>query len=87
MKTKNETNGPGVCICWAFIESTIRVTLGSDKIIKYKYNYTIQIYSGITTGRVLDGKLLHTKILDLIHLNLSTDFHEDFSPIYGAQMN
>ena len=46
------------------------------------YNHVIQIYSGITSGRVLDGELLYTKILEV---NLSAFayrlFHEDFSPI------
>ena len=28
-------------------------------------NYIIQIYSGITSGRVLDGELLYTKILEV----------------------
>ena len=27
--------------------------------------YIIQIYSGITSGRVLDGELLYTKILEV----------------------
>ena len=27
--------------------------------------YIIQIYSGITSGRVLEGKLLYTKILEV----------------------
>ena len=29
------------------------------------YTYVIQIYSGITSGRVLDGELLYTKILEV----------------------
>ena len=29
------------------------------------YNYIIQIYSGNTSGRVLDGELLYTKILQV----------------------
>ena len=28
-------------------------------------DHIIQIYSGITTGRVLDGELLYTKILEV----------------------
>ena len=28
-------------------------------------NYTIHMYSGITSGRVLDGELLYTKILEV----------------------
>ena len=32
-----------------------------NKVIHLKY--ITQIYSGITSGRVLDGKLLYTKIL------------------------
>ena len=29
------------------------------------YQYTIHIYSEITSGRVLDGELLYTKILEV----------------------
>ena len=43
------------------------------------------MYSGITSGRVLDGELLYTKILEV---NLFTFayklFHRDFSPINGT---
>ena len=51
----------------------------------------IQIYSGITSGRVLNGELLYTKILEvnlyafafrLFHEDFAYKlFHEDFSPI------
>ena len=40
----------------------------------------IQIYSGITGGRVLDGELLHTKILEVNLFAFACRlFHEDFS--------
>ena len=44
------------------------------------------MYSGITSGRVLDGELLYTKILEV---NFSFAFayrllHKDFSSIDGA---
>ena len=43
----------------------------------------IQIYSGITSGRVLDGELLYTKILEVNLFAFAYRlFHEDFSPIY-----
>ena len=43
-----------------------------------------QIYSGITSGRVLDGELLHTKILEVNLFAFAYRlFHEDFSPIHG----
>ena len=46
-------------------------------------HYIIQIYSEITSGRVLDGELLHTEILEvnLFHFAYIL-FYEDFSPIY-----
>ena len=50
----------------------------------------IQIYSGITSGRVLDGELLYTKIAEVNLFALVSlfafayrRFHEDFAPIYG----
>ena len=44
--------------------------------------HTIHMYSGITSGRVLDGELLYTKILE-VHLFAFAYrlFHEDFSSI------
>ena len=48
-------------------------------------NYIIHIYSGITSGRVLDGELLYTKILEVNLFRFAYRlFYEDFSPIYGA---
>ena len=45
--------------------------------------YIIQIYSGITSGRVLDGELLYTEILEVnLFVFAYILFHEDFSPIY-----
>ena len=49
-------------------------------------NPIIQIYSGITSGRVLDGELLYTKILEVNLIAFAYRlFHADFSPIYGAE--
>ena len=46
----------------------------------------IQIYSGITSGRVLDGELLGTKILEVNLFAFAYRlFHEDFSPIFIKQ--
>ena len=47
------------------------------------------MYSGITSGRVLDGELLYTKILEVnLFANLLANayrlFHRDFSPINGT---
>ena len=43
---------------------------------------TIHMYSGITSGRVLDGELLYTKILEVnVFAFAYRLFHEDFSPI------
>ena len=45
----------------------------------------IQICSGITSGRVLNGELLYTKILEVDLFAFAYRlFHEDFSPINGA---
>ena len=42
----------------------------------------IQICSGITRGRVLNGELYAQRLQKLIYLHLSKDcFHEDFSSI------
>ena len=55
--------------------------------IKFLLN-TIHIYSGITSGRVLSGELLCTKILEV---NLFTFayrlFGRDFSPLDGTHCN
>ena len=49
-------------------------------IVKY---IIIQIYSGITYGRVLSGKLLYTQILEVnLFVSAYRLFHENFSPIY-----
>ena len=40
------------------------------------------MYSGITSGRVLDGELLYTKILEVNLFAFARRlFYEDFSPI------
>ena len=48
----------------------------------YIFNpYIIQICLGITSGRVLDGELLYTKILEVNLFAFACRlFHEDFSP-------
>ena len=48
----------------------------------YMYIHIIQIYSGITSGTVLDGELLYTKILENLFVFAYRLFHEDFSPIF-----
>ena len=43
------------------------------------------MYSGITSGRVLSGELLYTKILEVNLFAFAYRlFHRDFSPINGA---
>ena len=43
------------------------------------------MYSGITSGRVLDAELLYTKILEVNLFAFSyRPFHRDFSPISVA---
>ena len=45
----------------------------------------IHMYSGITSGRVLDGELLYTKILEgNLFAFAYRLFHIDFSPINGT---
>ena len=47
--------------------------------------HIIQIYSRITSGRVLGGGLLYTEILKVnLFVFAYRLFHEDFSPIYEA---
>ena len=54
----------------------------------YLFIYIIQIYSGITSGRVLDGELLYTAILEVNLLAFAYRlFHEDFSPISEGLVN
>ena len=49
-----------------------------------KFN-TIHMYSGITSGRVLDGELLYTKILEVNLFAFAYRlFHRDFSPLNGT---
>ena len=48
-------------------------------------NDIIQIYSGITSGRVLDGELLYTEILEVNLFAFAYRlFDEDFSPVNRA---
>ena len=46
------------------------------------------MYSEITSGRVLDGELLYTKILEVNLFAFAYRlFHRDFSPINGAMFH
>ena len=50
-----------------------------------KRHNTIHMYSGITSGRVLDGELLYTKILEVNLFAFAYRlFHEDFSSTNGT---
>ena len=43
------------------------------------------MHSGITSGRVLDGELLYTKILEVnLFASAYRLFYRDFSPINGT---
>ena len=53
------------------------ITFCSTKSIFIKLSYLIQICSGITSGRVLDGELLYTKILE-VNLTHPVDWREIF---------
>ena len=46
----------------------------------YIYIYTIHMYSGITSGRVLNGELLYTKILEVNLFAFATDCFVEISP-------
>ena len=47
--------------------------------------YTIHMYSGITSGRVLNGELLNTKILEVNLFAFAYRlFRRDFSPLDGT---
>ena len=52
----------------------------------YIYIYsTIHMYSGITSGRVLNGELLYTKILEVNLFAFAYRlFRRDFSPLDGT---
>ena len=51
------------------------------------YINTIHMYSGITSGRVLDGELLYTKILEVNLFAFAYRLvHEDFSSIDGTSI-
>ena len=45
------------------------------------FDAVIQIYSGITRGRVLIGELYTQRLQKLIYLFVYRLFHEDFSPL------
>ena len=48
--------------------------------------YITQIYSGITSGRMLNGELVYTKILEVNLFAFAYRlFHEDFTPINWTQ--
>ena len=49
---------------------------------------TIHMYSGITSGRVLNGELLYTKILEVNLFAFAYRlFRRDFSPLDGTYCN
>ena len=74
-----------VLIFGAFIHTSylyITLVFHREILILIKKSYIIQIYSGITSGRVLDGERLYTEILEgNIFAFAYRLFHEDFSPI------
>ena len=50
-------------------------------------NNTIHMYSGITSGRVLNGELLYTKILEVNLFAFAYRlFRRDFSPLNGRNL-
>ena len=74
-------------IHWSPIIWCENETIGSyaNKPMYIYNNNTIHMYSGITSGRVLDGELLYTKILEVNLFAFAYRlFHRDFSPINGT---
>ena len=52
----------------------------------YIYKHIFQIYSGITSGRVLNGELSYAKTLEVNLFAFGYRlFHGDFSPVYRFQ--
>ena len=78
----------GCSVTRSFCDKTILhcISIHCSKINKFKY--TIHVYSGITSGRVLDGALLYTKILEVNLFAFAYRlFHRDFSPLDGTFCN
>ena len=52
-----------------------------NNVVRYN-NHPIHMYSGITSGRVLNGELLYTKILEVNLFPFAYRlFRRDFSPL------
>ena len=70
-----------ISISWVgYNKAKIRVV----EFLRLSY-HTIHMYSGITSGRVLNGELLYTKILEVNLFAFAYRlFHRDFSPVNGA---
>ena len=63
------------------MRTAVQITLETCAIYIKAHNI-IQIYSGITSGRVPDGELLYTKILEVNLFAFAYRlFHEDFPSI------
>ena len=72
---ENEQFNPGFTFVWKLhnyaplVEHSQQLLVAIDSNSLYIYIYiqynTIRMYSGITSGRVLDGELLYTKILEV----------------------
>ena len=68
-------------LCNYFI-SFVRKLNGLSIYLKHN---TIHMYSGITSGRVLDGELLYTKILEVNLFAFACRLcRRDFSPLDGT---
>ena len=67
----------------AHLNSTSMILLG-----KFISCSSLHMFSGITSGRVLDGELLYTKILEVnLFVFAYKLFHGNFSPIDGTLGN
>ena len=80
------------CVLYKYIYDYVKA-LGFHYLIIYVHfaiytihlANTIHMYSGITSGRVLNGELLYTKILEVNLFAFAYRlFHEDFSSIDGT---
>ena len=68
-----------------YVRVYIRQEYGKDILL---YINTIHMYSGITSGRVLNGELLYTKILEVNLFAFAYRlFRRDFSPLDGTYCN
>ena len=66
-------------------QSVMTHRMDHNSLYTYQVSNTIHMYSGITSGRVLNGELLYTKILEVNLFPFAYRlFRRDFSPLDGT---